>query len=100
MGNYQIVWPSDFDRIEWLLESKGVLFDIEVKVGDHTIMATFYDPVRLSQDIEEEIQSSGFFSETFIIVLERLTKRNIEATLDKMYRSGLLESMAKAQFDR
>ena len=47
--------PTDFRDHAGEVEAKGVFWDVPVRIDDRVVAVTFYDPVRLSQDIAEEL---------------------------------------------
>jgi hypothetical protein len=50
----------------------------------------FYDPVRLGQDVEEELQHGGFFFEPNLVVVPSITRQNMEkATAQLVNQAGL-----------
>lgn len=53
--NRELVLPTDFHDCAWEVEVKGVLRDVPVRVGTGVVKITFYDPVRLGQDLAEEL---------------------------------------------
>ena len=48
----KLTLPEDFEDYAWEAEAKGVFWDTSARIGDREVTVTFYDPVRLSQDIE------------------------------------------------
>jgi hypothetical protein len=50
---------------------------------------SFYDPIRLNQDLEEEIKfGKAGLIEKGLIVLEEVTKENIEAAVNQVDIEG------------
>ena len=90
MDDYTLNWPPDFDDFAWELESKGWFVGLEVVVGDRILRPTFYDPIRLSQDMDAELRSSGIFTQPVIIVIKRLSRESIEAAIEKLASEGQL----------
>lgn len=93
MSGYSLKWPPDFDNHAWEIESKGRFAGLEVAVGARIIRPTFYDPVRLAQDVAAEIGNDGIFTEPCLIVIERVTRETIEATVANLAASGALERL-------
>lgn len=91
MTDYEIIWPEDFDDYAWLIESKGWLDGVKVRIGERIIEPVFYDSVRLSQDVEAELSSYGYFAESMLIVLDRVTKNGVEKLIRKMVQSGAFD---------
>lgn len=84
MPPHEIQFPSWYDeRAEAEHELKGFLFGVVVRDPTQgTRMLTFYDPVRLAQDIEAELSAGRpFVAERGLIVVERVTRHNIELAI-------------------
>ncbi|SEE94928.1 hypothetical protein [Jiangella alba] len=65
--------PGDFPDHAWEVEAKG-WFAAEVALpGGGTRTVTFYDPVRLRQDVEADLDAGRPVSITRLIVVERVT---------------------------
>ena len=94
MIEYTLKWPADFENYSWQIESKGWFVGLEIHVGGKTLKPTFYDPVRLSQDIAEEISSGGLFTEPCLIVINKVTQELIERAIADLARTGQLERLA------
>ncbi|MEO5841427.1 MAG: hypothetical protein ABIQ73_06985 [Acidimicrobiales bacterium] len=47
-----LLLPSDFDQYEWEVESKGYYVGACVELEGRRISITFYDQLRLGQDVE------------------------------------------------
>jgi hypothetical protein len=77
----QVVYPLAMDDFDWAMtEAKGW---IEVTVhwtgGDRTV--TFYDPVRLAQEVQSALAGPGYFTERTSVVVPTLSKEAIEAVV-------------------
>lgn len=94
MNKYTLKWPADFENYSWQIESKGWFVGLEIIVGEKVLRPTFYDPVRLSQDVAEEITSDGFFTEPCLIVINKVTQESIERAIADLARTGGLERLA------
>ena len=93
MKKYTLNWPADFDDSSWEIESKGWFVGLEIVVDGRTLRPTFYDPVRLSQDIAEEVSTVGIFSEPSLIVISRVTQELIERAIAYLAKSGGLDRL-------
>lgn len=65
--------PDDFEDYAWEVEAKGVFWDAWIALGGLELPVTFYDPVRLAQDVEEDVKSQRSFAVRHLIVVGRLT---------------------------
>jgi hypothetical protein len=86
MSDIAIQYPPDFDLEESLYEAKGRL-PVSVRVDGRTHRVCFYDPVRLAQDIETELESDTFFFESNVVVVPAVTRNSIEAAVERLARS-------------
>lgn len=90
MRNYEIIFPDGFDDYAWEVEYKGWLSGVVVKFEGIDIRPVFYDPARLTQEINDEISDSGVFLERNVVVLDRVSRERIEAAVDFLASSGRL----------
>lgn len=82
----RIIPPADFDEYDWrLTESKGYL-DVDVELGDGRVaQVSFYDPVRLAQDIEAEFDEGSVpVSWKRLIVVRTVTPETLQQALDAL----------------
>jgi hypothetical protein len=93
MTNYLLKWPPGFDDFSWELESKGWFHGLDVIVGDKIFQPTFYDLERLSQDISEETSNGRIFLIRNLIVIESVTRSEMEKTIADLAISGELGRM-------
>lgn len=77
MKNYVIKLPDDFNEYAWGIESKGCL-EIDIEIYSNVYTFNFYDPVRVNQTIQDDLDSSQFFFYENLVVLESITIENIE----------------------
>lgn len=88
MEQYTLKWPEDFEAYSGEIESKGWFVGLEIVIEEKTLRPVFYDPVRLSQDVDEEISTAGFFLEPCLIVVRQVTRETIERTVAELAKSG------------
>ncbi|MER7128233.1 hypothetical protein [Streptosporangium saharense] len=51
----------------------------------------FYDPVRLGQEITDELERGGaLFREPNLVVIDRVTREHMEAAIGALAESGFL----------
>jgi hypothetical protein len=82
--SYNILWDEDFDDYEWMYAAKGWC-GITVWVDEEEISLIFYDPVRLLQEVNDELKRIAFFRENNLVVVEVVNRKNIEAAFAKMF---------------
>ncbi len=73
--------PDDFEDYAWEVEAKGVLWDARVVFNSLELPVTFYDPVRLAQDVEEDVKSQRSYTVQHLIVVRRLTIEEMESAV-------------------
>lgn len=75
-------WYDDFSEFE--CKSKGCALYFEVVFNGAHIIFDFYDIVRLSQDVKEEINENGYFRNANAVILPEVTKENIVKYLNSL----------------
>lgn len=80
----RLVLPADFGEYAWEVEAKGVFWDAKIDVDGVHVSLTFYDEVRLAQDVAEELAQARVFGCNRLLVVERLTAENMQAAVDAM----------------
>lgn len=91
--DYKVVFPAYLDGYEAETEAKGYLVDVVVSTDFGEIDLVLYDPVRLSQEIEDEMASVGYFVVSNILVVpvvERGTILRVIAKLADVHFHGLV----------
>ncbi len=86
MNDIEIQYPQDFDLEESLYEVKGRL-PLTIHSQGKTHRVCFYDPVRLAQDIELELESDALFFETNVVVVPAVTRTAIEKAIERVASS-------------
>jgi hypothetical protein len=97
--DYQILFDDDFDAYAWELELKGY-FDTNIKFETSIIPISFYDPVRLAQEVESTLVATGIFFERNIVVIPKITRMDIESAIERLNASGGLQSFRENGFNR
>jgi hypothetical protein len=91
----KLVFEEAFDeRRAFEATARGYLGDTVVELPDGTCYAVvFYDPVRLQQDLEEELaQGNPYIAEPGMIVVPEVTLGNMEQAVANLYREGFFSS--------
>jgi hypothetical protein len=91
--SYTLRWPEQFDEIEWLIESKGYFEGLEIRISGQILRPTFYDPVRLSQDIASALANERAFTLPFLIVVPDLSVKSMKETVARLAKSGELSRL-------
>ena len=90
MMTYKVILPSDFDEYSWEVEKKGWFDFASVEFDGLMIKLSFYDPIRLKQDIEAELSKRRVFFEKNMVVVPIVNRDSIEAAVKFLYESGNL----------
>jgi hypothetical protein len=92
--NYSLVFPQEFDDYAWEVESKGWFASAKLTFLEKQYQITFYDPVRLRQTVEDELQSESVFFEPNLVVVPAVTRENMEKAIDFLIQSGGVSSLS------
>jgi hypothetical protein len=84
MTSYRVEFPPYFDEVEHEITAKGYFADLMIIVGDRRFRPAFYDPVRLLQDIRDELASHGAFVERSVVVVEQVSRTSIEEAITEL----------------
>src|SRR4051812_15993201 len=93
---FTIHFPDWFDeRAEWEAEQKGWLPGVTVKLADGSRYAVFfYDPVRLSQDLEADASGGHpYAAEPGMIVLPSVARAAIGEAVGQLVGSGFFDHL-------
>jgi hypothetical protein len=92
----RVVFEGGFDERE-AMESKdrGYRSHVWAELGDgERYPLVFYDAVRLQQDLDNEARAgSPYIAETGLIVLQEVTKENMELAVARLVDEGYFESL-------
>ena len=88
MTSFALVLPSDFDDYEWEVKAKGFFSEARLSVSGKRYRLNFYDPVRLGQEVESELQRGGQFFETNLVVVSSVTRCDMERAAETLMKSG------------
>ena len=94
-GNPKLVFAFEFDeRAAYEAEGRGYLSHAHVELPDGCkYPVVFYDPVRLQQDLEEEVTTGNpYIAEPGMIVIPNVTLENMENAVSKLYCEGFFSS--------
>lgn len=89
-----IYLEEDNDLLTWEAESKGYRSDIYVKVDAEMFQVVAYDMVRITQDFNDEVQISGFYSiDPNLILLKSVTKDEIILTITRLHQHHFFKAL-------
>lgn len=93
MKNYIINLSDDFCEYTWEIELKGC-FEVDIKIFDKIYTFNFYDPIRLNQTIENDLNSNQYFFCENLVVLPKVNLRNIEKFIEDIIDTPYLLSFS------
>lgn len=68
--------PKDFNDYEWEIESKG-WYDAKIISEIAEDVVSFYDPIRLQQDVEDSLLEFGVFFGKNIFIVNSVNRKNM-----------------------
>ena len=92
----RLLLEKDFDdQAAFEVEQKGWYGQALVALSDSIrVKVFFYDPVRLSQDLEYGLRSGAVcIAEPGMIVIPSVTRQYMEAAINQLYKQGFFESL-------
>jgi hypothetical protein len=92
-SNSLLIFPEDFDDYAWQLESKGWFSGATLDYQGRRYPLSFFDPVRLAQDIERVLQAGETFCEPNLVVIPTVTRENMEKAAAWLVASSNLQSL-------
>jgi hypothetical protein len=87
MQDYSLNFPKDFSDYEWEVTAKGCFSEVSLSVGGIHYRLSFYDSIRLQQEIESALESGVMFFEPNLIVIKTVDKAKIEEAVELFMRS-------------
>ena len=77
-ADFELRLPEDFDDY-WEVEDKGWFSGAVLVFAGKSYRLNFFDPVRLGQEVSDEIDRCESFLEDNLVVIRSLTRARIEA---------------------
>ena len=90
---FQVIFPEWYDqRGEWEAQEKGWLDGVEIRLANGSTQPLFfYDPVRLSQDLEAETKlGRAYIAQPGMIVIPEVTREAILLAVDQLVDDEVL----------
>lgn len=88
MIDYKLELPDDFDDYAWEVESKGWFSAATALFGGRRFKLVFYDPTRLAQDIEAELDEGVVFLERNLLVVKSVDRNNMDKAIEFIAKTG------------
>jgi hypothetical protein len=93
-ADYILTLEAEIDEYVW--EAKGYFHGAILVYKSKNYVLNFYDPVRLGQDIEDEIANESFFHQTNLIVIETVTRASMEEAVAKIIANDVVKSLVSS----
>ena len=84
MDSWALVFPDDFDDYASELVPKGWFGGARLVVSGREHALTFCDPVRLQQEIEDELRTGHVFFEPNLIVVPSVTREHMVQAVERL----------------
>jgi hypothetical protein len=91
MSGFSFVLPTDFADHEWEVEAKGWFSGATMVLSGKHYRLNFYDVVRLSQEIESELDRGSIFFEPNLVVVKSVTGSHMEQAARQLAESSLVK---------
>lgn len=75
--------PDGFQDYAWEVEAKGAFWDATVRLEDLEVAVIFYDPVRLAQDVTDELAERPTFELKRVIVVRSVTEESMRVAIGR-----------------
>ncbi|MDR6539660.1 hypothetical protein J2739_005459 [Variovorax soli] len=85
--------PKDFDDYEWEVVAKGCFTGVKLIVAGVTHSLNFYDPIRLGQEMTDELRGEDIFYEPNLIVVRSVQRLAMERAVELLMNSGRFKSL-------
>jgi hypothetical protein len=97
MTEHRLEFPEGFEDYAWEVEAKGWLHGAVAIIDGRRYLLTFYDPIRLSQDIEDELSRGAAFFEPNLIVVRSVTRAELESSVAAIVATGRHNALTPLQ---
>lgn len=94
MHQAKLLFTEVFDQhLAFDVEQKGWCDIAFVELPDGSrVKVFFYDPIRLSQDLENSLLPEGYIAEPGMIVIPRVTREYMEKAVNRLFEQGFFSS--------
>lgn len=93
MKGYSLDLPQGYEEYASEVESKGWFSDATLAYSGRRYRLSFYDPVRLAQEIDSKMQRGRVFFETNLMVIRSVTRPNMENAVTQLVERGDVPSL-------
>jgi hypothetical protein len=96
MSSFSFHLPHDFPEYESEVVSKGWFSGARLTVSGKQYHLRFFEPVRLAQEIEDELKRGGVFFEPNLMIIESVTRKNMERAVALLMTSGRVVELVES----
>lgn len=96
MTNYELVLPEYFQDYAYEYEAKGWFSHVRLHYMGRQFPLSFYDPIRLMQEIEGELRRSPVFTEPNLLVVASITEAAMREAVEYAIATGFVEMFVTA----
>jgi hypothetical protein len=89
--------PLGFGDHAWEVEAKGRLAGLVAVIEGRRYTITVYDPVRLAQDVDDDLRRRSAFVERNLVVVASVTLENIATAIEQIVETGMLGDLRPDQ---
>jgi hypothetical protein len=93
MTDFSFVLPAEFDDYEREVKAKGCFAEAQLSVAGKRYRLNFYDPVRLRQEIESELERGAMFFEPNLVVIQSVTRTDMHQAAEMLTQSGQVAAL-------
>lgn len=91
LSGVQVVYPDTMDDFDWEMTKAKGWIEVTIRwAGGHRVI-TFYDPIRLAQEVHDAIAQPGYFAAPTLVVVPTLTRDAIEAAVTAIARRNFMD---------
>ena len=91
MSAHVLEFPPEFLEYEYEYEAKGYLAGARIVLGERHADVMFYEPVRLGQDIADELADAGYLAVSNLVVVAQVTREAMIRAVDSPAEGGFAE---------
>jgi hypothetical protein len=85
--------PADFADYEWEVTAKGCFFEARLTVCGKHYRPSFYDVLRLGQEIESDLERGDAFFAPNLVIVRSVTRSDMERAVEQLVQSGQVASL-------
>jgi hypothetical protein len=85
--------PHDFDDYEHEVEAKGYFSEAILEVNEQKYKLTFYDLVRLEQDVSETLRTTPVFTEKNLLIVPSVTRKDMLNASEYLVQTATIKNL-------